>query len=304
MSLHAAVSRVDMRLLAIFMTVAESGGFAPAQITLNLGASAISRSITDLESRLGIRLCQRGRGGFRLTEKGRQCYGACQRLFAAVEQFRSEVGELRGELVGELTIAAIDNWVTDRRAPLTAALKALKLKGPGVTIDLMALAPDEIEHTVQEQRAPIGIGVFHRKRPGLVYEALYADPLELYCGATHPGFEDAKAGREPKGLPGFDYARRSYLSEESVSANTAKLPSTATGHQIESIAHLILTGLYIGYLPISYARQWVEKGEMTSISPDRYRAMTTIEIVTKRGRAPTLVERRFIELLRENAAPA
>ncbi len=301
MSLYATVSRIDMRLLSIFMTVAESGGFAPAQISLNLSASAISRSISDLEGRLGVRLCQRGRSGFRLTDKGRQVYAAVQRLFSSVEQFRTEVGALRGELIGELTIATIDNWVNDEQAPLAPALRALKHKGPGVTIDLMSLAPDQIEHMVLEQRAPIGIGVFHQKRPGLVYEALYTDPLELFCGAGHPAFDDARAGREPAGLGGFDYASRSYLAEETVSSKTAKLPSTSTGHQIESIAHLILTGLYIGYLPVSYARQWIDTGRMASILPERFRAITTIEIVTKRSTALNLVERTFVDLLREHS---
>ena len=104
----------DLHLLAVFMTVAQCGGFAAAQVSLNVGQSTISRQIGDLERRLGMRLCQRGRADFRLTDKGRVVYEACQHLSTALESFRTAVGALRGELVGDLSIAVIDNWATER----------------------------------------------------------------------------------------------------------------------------------------------------------------------------------------------
>ena len=90
--------RADLHLLGVFMTVAQCGGFAAAQVTLNVDQSTISRQIGDLERRLGMRLCQRGRAGFHLTDKGRVVYEACQHLSIALESFRTTVGALRGEL--------------------------------------------------------------------------------------------------------------------------------------------------------------------------------------------------------------
>ena len=55
------LSKTDLHLLAVFMTVVERGGFAAAQVSLNVGQSTVSRHIGDLENRLGMRLCQRGR---------------------------------------------------------------------------------------------------------------------------------------------------------------------------------------------------------------------------------------------------
>ena len=44
--------KADLHMLAVFMTVVECGGFAAAQVTLNVGQSTISRQIGDLETRL------------------------------------------------------------------------------------------------------------------------------------------------------------------------------------------------------------------------------------------------------------
>ena len=291
--------KADLHMLAVFMTVTECGGFAAAQVALNVGQSTISRQISDLERRLGMRLCQRGRAGFRLTDKGRTVYEACQHLATALESFRATVGALRGELVGDLSIAAIDNWATERGYPMADVLRAFRSKARQVHIHFHTLAPDEIERAVLENRVNLGIGVFHQRRPGLVYEALYDDPVELYCGAGHMLFDRAPDSLDHDDLEATDLAHRAYLSERQVAPLTGNLPSTATARQIEGVAFLILSGWHIGYLPVSYAERWVESGRMRSILPATYRLNTRIELATRRGVTLTLVSQTFADILRE-----
>lgn len=63
----------DLHLLRLFVTVVEAGGFSAAQGVLGLSQPTISQRMAQLEARLGYRLCSRGKGGFRLTEKV-NCY--------------------------------------------------------------------------------------------------------------------------------------------------------------------------------------------------------------------------------------
>ena len=51
------LSKTDLHHLEVFMTVADQGGFSAAQVTLNVGQSTISRQMSELEERLGMRLC-------------------------------------------------------------------------------------------------------------------------------------------------------------------------------------------------------------------------------------------------------
>lgn len=293
--------KADLHLLMVFMTVVESGGFAAAQVTLNVSQSAISRQIGNLEQRLGMRLCQRGRAGFFLTDKGRTVYEACQHLSTALESFRTTVGALRGELVGDLAIAVIDNWATDRGYPLADVLSTFRARARRVHVHFHTLAPDEIERAVLENRVNLGIGVFHQHRPGLVYEVLYDDPVELYCGANHPLFDQNPP--HANDIENADLAHRAYLSESQVAPLTAHLPSSATARQIEGLAFFILSGWHVGYLPVSYAERWVTAGRMKSILPDVYRRMTRMELVLRRGVTPTLVGQTFADILRETTQP-
>ena len=290
-------------MLAVFMTVAECGGFAAAQVVLNVGQSTISRQISDLERRLGMRLCQRGRAGFRLTDKGQIVYEACQHLATALESFRTTVGALRGELVGDLSIAVIDNWAIEGGFPLADVLRTFREKARQVHIHFHTLAPDEIERAVLENRVNLGIGVFHQHRPGLFYEALYDDPVELYCGAGHALFDRAPYGLAQDDLHAADLAHRGYLSERQVAPLTGDLPSTATARQIDGVAFLVLSGWHVGYLPVNYAARWVESGRMRSILPTIYRLNTKIELVTRRGVTLTLVSQTFADILRETTRP-
>ena len=197
----------------------------------------------------------------------------------------------------------IDNLATERGHPLADVLRAFRGKGRRVHIHFHTLAPDEIERAVLENRVNLGIGVFHQHRPGLFYEALYDDPVELYCGYGHALFDRAPHDLDGNDLLACDLVHRAYLSERQVAPRTADLQSTAAARQIEGVAFLILSGWHIGYLPVSYAERWVANGRMRSIVPATFRLSTKIELVTRRGVALTLVSQIFADILRETTRP-
>ena len=80
----AQVTDFDLRLLRVFKTVSECGSFSAAESLLGITCSAISLHMSDLEKRLGMRLCQRGRAGFALTEEGREILRHSETMMAAV----------------------------------------------------------------------------------------------------------------------------------------------------------------------------------------------------------------------------
>ncbi len=150
------VSDFDIRLLRIFKTIVECGSFSAAESTLGLSRSAISLHMGDLEKRLGMRLCQRGRAGFALTDEGREVYRATQTLLAALEGFRAEVNDLHQHLRGELNIGIINNLVTLPQMRITHALSALKGQGPQVRINIGMTTPDhpQRDRTGRARRPP------------------------------------------------------------------------------------------------------------------------------------------------------
>ena len=90
------LDNIDIRLLRIFVTLADCGGFADAQITLNLSQPTLSTHLAELEKRIGAQLCHRGRKQFRLTEVGQATYDAAQKLFRDLDDFGHRISAASG----------------------------------------------------------------------------------------------------------------------------------------------------------------------------------------------------------------
>lgn len=297
----ATVVDADIRLLRVFKTVVECGGFSAAEVELNIGRAAISLHMADLERRLGLRLCRRGRAGFLLTDEGRLAYEATLRLLAGLESFRSEINAAHGRLRGELSIGITDNLVTLPRMRVTNALSALKRQGPEVRINIRMIPPNEIERGVLDGRLHVGVVPARRMLPGLERFHLYEEESLLYCGRGHPLFEASAETVTDAALEAADAVTPTEAQEAPEAVRLlAGLRSSATATDREGVAFLILTGCYVGFLPTHYARQWVERGAMRALAPERLHYRLDFQAVTKKGAQPNLVVERFLAILKES----
>jgi DNA-binding transcriptional LysR family regulator len=291
------VSKVDIHLLRVFCVVVDAKGFSNAQVVLNVSTSTISRQISQLELRLNMHLCERGRTGFRVTEKGATVYQAAQKLFNSLNEFQEKVDGSSRQLKGHLALGVIENWASNRNAPIVAALSRFTKTAPEVTIELHSLAPDDIEFAVLDGEVSLGVGVFHVPKPGLIYSDICEETIGLYCGAAHPLFDLEKEDDVSKALAASKFAKRAYLNEDVVSPETQALSSNATAHQMEAIALLILTNNYIGYLPSYFAKTWINEGRMKPVAGGAYSRPVTIKTATRRGQKLNLINRTFLNFL-------
>lgn len=105
----APIGDYEIKQLKIFKVVADCGGFSAAETELNISRSTISIHISNLESRLNLTLCRRGRSGFALTEEGAVVYEATVKLLGELERFRNIISHLDVQLSGSLTVLFSDN---------------------------------------------------------------------------------------------------------------------------------------------------------------------------------------------------
>src|ERR1700712_273058 len=88
--------------LASFVQSAEAGSFSAAARRLGLTPAAVSKNVTTLEARLGVRLFQRSTRKLTLTEKGErflhQVGGALTTLQDAVAGMSKDDGQAAGTL--------------------------------------------------------------------------------------------------------------------------------------------------------------------------------------------------------------
>ncbi|WP_417676914.1 LysR family transcriptional regulator [Roseibium sp.] len=282
----------DLRLLQVFEAVARHGAFSAAEAELNISASTISNHMTALEERLGVKLCQRGRTGFRLTEKGQIVLDSARRLFKAIGDFDAEIGALRGTLTGELRIGLVDSMVTDPNSRISQAIAAFGKREGSVSLTLMQDRPQDLQQKVYDGDYHCGIGSFPHLVSGLEAIPLYDEQHYLYAASNHPLFEsDAPITTEQ--LRAHPFIRRGYWR----AADEKRLllgPVEATVHQIEPQLMLVLSGHYLGFLPEHLAQRWVEAGELVAVLPEDISYTCTFSLVLRKGYRQTETLRTFI----------
>ncbi|TDV59713.1 LysR family transcriptional regulator [Pseudomonas sp. LP_7_YM] len=274
-------SAMDLKLFRIFRAVVEAGGFTAAQIELNISLAAISKQISDLEIRLGMRLCTRGREKFCLTEEGKLIYEASLELFMALDNFRERVGNVRGELLGDLNIAVIDNTVSDAGSPLVAALKALQEKAPKARVRLNVAPLEEIEQGILKGRFAVGIVPVYSARDEFKVVPLYEEKSELYCSNTHPLFAMADEDIGEKCLAEAQFIDHAYAVHKEKLKLLGLRNVTAVATQVEAVAILIMTGRYLGYLPTHWAESYVQRDMMRSIKAHAFSIATPVKLLCK-----------------------
>ena len=96
----------DLNEMAIFVHVVEAGSFTGAAKNLGLPKSTVSRKITQLEERLGVRLIQRTTRSLRLTDTGNAYYNHCARILSEIEEANIAVTQMQSTPTGTLRITA------------------------------------------------------------------------------------------------------------------------------------------------------------------------------------------------------
>src|ERR1700746_3290135 len=89
---------------AFFVQVAERQNFSAAATVLGLTPSAVSKLVTRLEDRLGVRLLHRSTRRVKLTSEGEAYFARARQILADIEEAEAEVARSRGSPRGHLHV--------------------------------------------------------------------------------------------------------------------------------------------------------------------------------------------------------
>ncbi|WP_344957248.1 LysR family transcriptional regulator [Zobellella aerophila] len=287
----------EIRLLKLFKTVVECGGFSAAETELNISRSTISVHMANLENRLKLKLCRRGRSGFALTDDGVVIYESAKRLFARLEEFRYTVNELHEQLSGELKIVSSDNiWLEDE-FPMADIFASLGELAPDVNVSVDVAHMGEIERRVLSEDADIGFIHYHRDLEGLDYHHLYQVHCFLYCSDRHPLFKENDPDALLARLGDYKFIHPGIYTNPEASAQVQGFNIAGRAYHYEPRAALILSGQYIGFLPESFARRWVESGRMKALLPEHKNHYLGISAITRSHGRQSRLKELFLQLL-------
>lgn len=287
----------ELKLLKVFRCVVECGGFALAEAELGTSKSAISKQLSDLETRLGVRLCHRGRSGFALTSEGEVVYEASKGLFVAFEDFRSKINSFQNTISGDLHLGLIDTIVTSRRSLLQQILKSFTSMHPSVNLKIISGSAVEIDRLVQDRRLHVGVTLERPGQKDIEAYPLFDEDNNLYCGKDHPLFGEADGDLKPEILKAHKFVQHGYAHADLEAMQQFQFSEPSVSNSTEGVLFLIRTGNYLGYLPTHFARQWVESGEIRALIPTVANKKTGVCVIVNQQTASDPMIRSFLELV-------
>jgi DNA-binding transcriptional LysR family regulator len=277
------LSDIDLRLIRIFCTIVDCGGFPGAQIALNMAQSTLSTHLASLEAKLGSKLCDRGRGGFRLTPAGEDTYAAAQELLRNLERFEATMDRVHSRQTAKLRIGVIDCVTTFETLDLPGALARFAERHPEALIELETDTPAGLQNSLLKGTRDLVIGGSLQPMPGLVSRELAVERHFLYCGRDHPWFD-----RDDRELMQADFVRaafsvRSYMHFDDT-YRLGRVTARATVGSMEAQEILILSGRYVGFLPEHRGGLWEGLGRMRAVKANDW--SLTSRFYASHGRQP------------------
>lgn len=117
-----------------FVRVVETGSFSAAARALGVGQPAVSKTIAQLEARLGVRLLMRSTRGLSPTEAGQSFYDRARRAIEEADEADLVARGAGAGLTGRLRICAA---VTFARLHVIPRLPKFLVAHPGLTMDVI-----------------------------------------------------------------------------------------------------------------------------------------------------------------------
>ncbi|MDH6592133.1 DNA-binding transcriptional LysR family regulator [Variovorax sp. TBS-050B] len=109
--------------IELFCLAAETGGFTSAALAAGVTPAAVSRSISRLEKRLGLRLFVRTTRSVRLTDAGRGYFAQCRQALAQLAEAEREAMGQQAQPSGMLRISVPTTYGHHRILPLLPAFR-------------------------------------------------------------------------------------------------------------------------------------------------------------------------------------
>lgn len=133
---------MKLHQLRALVCIHETGSLQDASQVLHLTQSALSRSIKELESQLGVTLLVRSNKGMSLTEHGQRMLGHARQALESVRRARQEIEDMKGLTVSEVTLGVTP--VTALLPPLQQTLLHFQQTYPNAALKVLEMRPAQL----------------------------------------------------------------------------------------------------------------------------------------------------------------
>jgi DNA-binding transcriptional LysR family regulator len=288
--------------LRSFLALVDAGSYVGAARSSQGSQPAIHRAVRDLEQIIGARLTERRGRGLSLTADGKRLARAIRlaraELEAAIEGTWPDASERGRIAVGAMPLC--------RARLLPAALAAFIAQAPRAEIDVVEGSWQELIDLLRDGQIHFMIGAL-REDPvlfDLQQEPLFIDRLSIVGRAGHPALQGAKDLAELTRYP-WIIGRESTPLRAHWQSMFADYPGTAAPiacGSVVTIRGILLASDCLTLLSSDQVATEIEAGLLVCRDAPGARLTRPIGIARRPGWRPTILQSRFLDVLRSVSA--
>lgn len=291
---------VTLRQLRVFRAVALERNFSRAGDSVGLTQPAVSRSVGELESQLGLKLLDRTTREVALTEAGQSLAARLDRLLDELDQTLQDVGGMAQARRGKVRVASSPTLSANL---MPACIAALAQAEPDIQLVLLDRIQQDVLGSVHASEVDFGVVIEPSATDDLHCESIMRDPFVLVAPVGHPL---TRSGAVPwQALDGqalvlLDHASGSRRLIDAALAQHGAHCTVAqeVGHPT-TVFRMVEAGIGISVMP-ALALPPQELGHL-AISPLTPTVERDIVLVHRRNRAPSPLAQRVWALVRQTA---
>jgi len=234
--------------LLVFYEVARQKSFSRAAETLFISQPAVTKHISGLENKVGWRLIQRGRGGFKLTEAGNILFKYTNKISCNLGELEHQLGKLQEGRGGFLRIGTTESY---SKCLMPGLLSRFQNAYPAVKIALDVGNSEEVEKSLTAHQNDLAL-IGTTKAPSRFQSIPFLqEELVLIVSPSHPLAERKEVSL--KAIKGFPFIIRA-------KGSTTRKVILQAFHRMG-----IHPSLLIEAGSSEFIKQWVSEGKGISI---------------------------------------
>ena len=281
-----------------FVRVAERGSFAAAAADLDLTPSALSKLVTRIEDRLGVRLLTRTTRKLALTAEGELFMARSREILASIEAAEAEVTAASERPRGHLRISV---GTAVAKQILCPALPVFLARYPDITVELhvsdrqIDLVAEQVDVAIRS--GALGDSTLVARKIAEATRVICASPLYLREHGT-PLVPADLLQHNCLTLPGPAWSRWPFHTHEGI--NRLAVSGTFTSDNADLLLDVALAGLGIARLADFMVARAVREGTLVPLLVESQVPETfPIHALTVPGRHRAPRIRAFVDFLVE-----
>ena len=254
--------------MVLFARSVDSGSFSAASRELNHSPSAVSRQISDLENKIGVRLLNRSSQGISLTDEGHVFYSRCVEIRRNIASALDLADSLSQVPEGRLRV---NTTVAFGKSQLLPALSNFYEKYPKIKLSI-----DFNDRPIDLASTPIDVAIQFAEQirdQSLIGRKLAVNQRVICAAPSY--ITQAGNVNSPDDLLNHNILRLSaveqwndWIVDLCNVENLSNVRSNFEANSADALYHAALAGLGIARLPTYLIAQDIAEGRLINLLPD------------------------------------